>query len=90
MKTYTITKENFLNWYYNTGSDDEQESMVNDLGAMAIEHLFRNGKFEFSVYSAFEEAEKDIIPLCFLEEFDDSDEREVGDLQEECEIKLLE
>jgi hypothetical protein len=31
MKTYTIKKQNFLDWYFNTGADDEQESMRTDL-----------------------------------------------------------
>lgn len=89
MKTYTITKQNFLEWYFNTGADDDQESMRTDLGDRVIERLLSGEDFFYSVEDAFNECEKSCIPIAYLEEFDDRELLEVEDLKEECEIILI-
>ena len=89
MKTYTITKKNFLEWWFNTGSDQEQKANKEDLGARAVERLLSGEDFFYSVYDAFNECETDCIPLRYLEEFDDDNDLEVMDLDYECEITLI-
>jgi len=88
MKTYTITKENFLNWYYCTGADDEQKDARTEMGRRVIDRLLNGEDFHFSVEDAFNEVEVSCIPLSYLEEFSD-DDREVGDLDETVEINLI-
>jgi len=92
MKTYTITKTNFLNWWFNTGSDQEQKENRLDLGKRAVEMLLSGEDFFYSVEDAFNECEKSCIPLEYLEEFLGDAEHfglEVGDLDYGCEVILI-
>lgn len=90
MKTYKITKANFLEWYFNTGADDEQESMRTSLGNSLVEELFEKGTSTTTVENIFEESAKDSIPYKFLEGFDKDNWEEVGDIEEEpFEIVLI-
>lgn len=89
MKTYTITKQNFLEWFFNTGDDKNQEEARTDLGKRAIERLFSGEDFFYSVEDAFNECEISCIPLAYLEEFDDKNDLEVGDLDYKCEVTLI-
>jgi len=90
MKTYTITKQNFLHWYFNTGADDEQESLRTDLGNRVIDSLINIGQSNITIEEIFEECEKSCIPLDYLEEFEESEDGlEVCDLEDECEVNLI-
>jgi hypothetical protein len=91
MKTYTITKQNFLEWFFNTGDLKSQKESRTDLGKRAIERLLRGEDFFYSVEDAFNECSIESIPIMFLEEFknDGYDELEVGDLDYECEVTLI-
>lgn len=91
MKTYTITKQNFLNWWFKSGSDQEQEANKIDLGERVIERLLSGEDFFYSIEDAFNECEISCIPIMLLEEFkeDGYDELEVGDLGYTCEINLI-
>jgi hypothetical protein len=90
MKTYTITKQNFLEWYFNTGADDEQESMRKDLGERVIESLINIGQSNIVIEEIFNECETSCIPLYLLEEFEkDEDYKEVGDLEGIFNIELI-
>ena len=91
MKTYTITKESFLNWWFKSGSDQEQEANKIDLGERVIERLLSGEDFFYSVEDAYNECDVENIPIMYLEEFkeDGYDELEVGDLNEDCEINLI-
>lgn len=89
MKTLHITKQNFLEWYFNTGADDEQESMRTDLGERLVEKLLSGEDFSYSVEDAFNECEVGCIPLAYLEEFDDRELLEVGELKEEVNVILI-
>jgi len=89
MKIYTITKQNFLHWFFNTGDDGSQKNMRTELGGRAIEKLLKGEDFSYSVYDAFDDCELGCIPLMYLEEFHEGEEIEVGDLDYECEITLI-
>ena len=89
MKTYTITKENYINWFFNSGSDQEQEATRKDLGDRLVERLLSGEDFFYSVDDAFNEVDVEVIPLSYLEEFNDDDDREVGDLEEIIDLILI-
>jgi hypothetical protein len=89
MKTYTITKENFLKYFFQSGSDQEQEANQIDLGQRVIERLLSGEDFFYSVEDAFNECEVSCIPLAYLEEFDDDNEFEVGELEEVVDVILI-
>ena len=89
MKTLHITKKNFLKYFFQSGSDQEQEANQIDLGQRAIERLISGEDFFYSVEDAFNECEVSCIPLAYLEEFDDDNEFEVGELEEEVDLILI-
>jgi hypothetical protein len=89
MKTYTITKKNFLEWWFNTGLDQEQKANKEDLGARAVERLLSGEDFFYSVEDAFNECEIECIPLRYLEEFDEDNDLVVMDLKENCVVNLI-
>lgn len=89
MKTLHITKKNFLKYFFQSGSDQEQEANQIDLGQRAIERLISGEDFFYSVEDAFNECEIGCIPLAYLEEFDDDNEFEVGELEEEVDLILI-
>ena len=87
-KKITITRENFLNWYFG-GSDQEQKSVLYLLG-QAIEHNFETGfnDFKLNIYDLWEECTKYSIPVCFFENMDPEDYRELWLLEEELGINF--
>ena len=89
MKTLHITKQNFLKYFFQSGSDQEQEANQIDLGQSVIERLLSGEDFFYSVEDAFNECEVGCIPLAYLEEFDDDNEFEVGELEEVVDIILI-
>ena len=89
MKTLHITKKNFLKYFFQSGSDQEQEANQIDLGQRVIERLISGEDFFYSVEDAFNECEVGCIPLAYLEEFDDDNEFEVGELEEEVDLILI-
>lgn len=89
MKTLHITKKNFLKYFFQSGSDQEQEGNQIDLGQRAIERLLSGEDFFYSVEDAFNECEVGCIPLAYLEEFDDDNEFEVGELEEVVDVILI-
>jgi len=94
MKKFTITKEQFINWYFNTGADQDQERMRTDLGDSIIEQLLEKGCAEINVTDIFEdEAELSCIPIRYTEEASQYPQEcengcELGEL-DEFEIKLV-
>ena len=90
MTKYTITKQNFLDWWFKSGSDQEQTANETDLGERVIERLLSGEDFFYSVDDAFNECETEAIPIKYLEEFDDDgSDVEVGELEENCEVNLI-
>lgn len=90
MKYLEITKDSFLEWYFNSGDDQMQIYMRNKVGESVIEALLKTGRVSFSVEQIFEEEDKNEIPLVYCEEydldvFDDIYLGEIGDY----ELKLI-
>lgn len=87
---FTITKKNFLQWYFNTGADSDQKDLRTNLGEQVIQSLFDSGKSKITIKSVFNEnCEKSCIPLHYLEEFKENDGRELQDLTENWELTLI-
>lgn len=80
MATYTLTKKNFLQWYYNSDSDQEQEEMRKDLGQHVIDQLLEFGECTVTVEEIFAECSIENMPIHFLNEFpsDSEDYIEIG------------
>ena len=69
MKKLHITKENFIEWYFNTGADDEQKDARYNLGEKVINSLTEGKIFSFSVEDAFNECEMECVSLDYIEEY---------------------
>ena len=87
-KKITITRKNFLNWYFG-GSDQEQTHSLYLLG-QAIQYNFETGfnDFKLNIYDLWEECYKESIPVCFFEDMDPEDYREIWLLEEELGINF--
>lgn len=57
-------KTHFLNWYFNSGSDQEQKQTLLNLGQLAREELNETGFFKINVDDLFKECKE-----IYLEEF---------------------
>lgn len=90
MKQYTINQDQFLEWYFEGGQDSENESIREDLAEKLIHSLAHNGFFTITAKDVFDECNKDAIKLCYINEFDNEDERELEDLNEDYELTLIE
>jgi hypothetical protein len=91
MKTYSIKKLDFLNWYFEDGQDSENAQIRKDIGEKVVENLFMVDICVITTRSIFTECNHDAIPLRYLQEFRDSEnDTELGDLGEQYELKLIE
>ncbi len=61
-----------MSYYFETGSDQEQRQMVNELGWDAKEQLMENGTVEITVQGLFDTCNVECIPMSLLEDIDDS------------------
>jgi len=86
MKIFTIKAENFLEWYFNTGSDEEIEDGRIMMGERVITSLINTGQSNISIDEIFSEATFESLPLSYLEEFNDNDDVELGDYCEKYSI----
>ena len=92
MKTLHITKKNFLKYFFQSGSDQEQEANQIDLGQRAIERLLSGEDFFYSVEDAFNECEVGCIILDYVEEYLNEPNfhgLEVQDLKEIVDVILI-
>lgn len=92
MKTFTVTKSNFLNWYFNTGDDKSQVDEATKIGDTVIKELKHSGKCIFTVKYIWDICEKNCIPLKYTEEFNPkihNENEELGDLKDGYKIKLI-
>lgn len=89
MKHFTITKDNFIQWYL-IEENDETESIKEDLADRMIVHLRQYGAVMISVQDLFNECNKEGIRLRYLEQFDGSDtDLQLEDIKGEWEVKLV-
>lgn len=72
MRELKIKIEDFINWYFNSGSDQDQEGMALDLGRSVIERLLE-GNVTITPQGLLDECEPTIIPLNIVEGFEDDD-----------------
>ena len=100
MKTYTITTANFLEWYFNMGSAQEQEMMRIDFANKMIDKFKESGRLFIKASELFEEAQYDeTVPLYLIEEFNcfgigmkglnSEDCYHLSDLDDEYRLKLI-
>jgi len=89
MKTYTITKHNFLDWYFENNYTEESTELRLDLAEKVISLLITKNNAVITTEEIFEDCNQESIKLAYLEEFDDEDEGEVGDLGYDCEVNLI-
>ena len=78
MITLTITKGRFLDWYFNSGQDQEMKESKMDLAKSIIHQMYSVGHGSMSVEEIFDGCNQDAIRIGFTEEYDEQrDEYEV-------------
>ena len=83
--TVRITKESFLNWYFESGSDQEQDDTVKHMGNLAKKHLL-GAKPLPTAQDLFDEVDITAIPQYYFEGFDLGDTDEIGDSYSEYKL----
>ena len=86
---FTINKKTFLNWAFNSGSDQEREFSINQLGEMIFQLLLEQNSVTITTEDLFSEALTDSIPLALFEEYHNDSAGELGDLKVKYNIKLI-
>lgn len=100
MKHFTITRANFLDWYFNGSYDQDNEEIKLELAERVINLLYKSKKNAvITLNEIFDECNHDVIRLSELEEFnsEDIDEElnrkysdiELGELNYEWTLKLI-
>ena len=89
MKIYTIQKTRFLEWYFESGQDQENEEIRKELGEKVVNSLFREGFSHIITRDIFDICNQEAIKTHFLEEFDEDSEKELGDLDDNCAVVLI-
>ena len=51
-------KKHFLNWYFNTGSDQEQQKTLQNIGEIAREEIIEKGYFKITADDLFKECKE--------------------------------
>ena len=70
MKVLKIKNADFINWYFNSGYDDEQESVLMELGR-SVAHRLMDGNVTITLQDILDELiDKAIIPLHIVEGFE--------------------
>ena len=91
MKTYLISKVNFLEWYFKSGQDSENEWIKEDLMKRLVNSLFDKNKFQITTRDIFNECNKNAIRLEFIDGFNidyNEEGEELGDLKHEWKLIL--
>lgn len=95
MKNLYITKQRFLEWYYEDGEGtQEHEALRLELAQKVIERLFNDahGVATITTQEIFEGINQFAIRVSYLIEFDDEkedDDRTLGDLKYEWTLNLI-
>ena len=86
-----IKTQNFVEWYFNSGSDQEQDEIRQELGNLVSGTLLLNERFSIAPRDLLDNVNTDIIPMHLVEGFKDTDmEIEIGDLNlNNYEIQLV-
>lgn len=86
---YKITKNRFLEWFFESGEDTENEEIRNVLAEKMINSLFKDNTFTLNTNDVFENCNKSAIKMCYIEGFDDDDERELSEFGAENLLILI-
>ena len=87
----TIKKSKFIDYYFNTGSDQEQEASLLSLGELALDEMKDGKDATISIEGIWDGCNQDIIPARFFEEMTDDNDDEIGEyLTDYDEITLIE
>jgi len=92
MRKFTITKGRFLDWYFNSGQDQEMKELRTELANSIINQMYSVGHGSMSVEELFDGCNQDAIRLGFTEQYnEDTDDPDVEllDLNTPYEIKLI-
>lgn len=89
MKKFHITKRNLLLWYFNEDYTQESQNIRESLAEKVIGQLQESNSSIITTRDIFEEINIGAIKLSYLEEFDDTDEGEVSDINFPNEIVLI-
>lgn len=87
MKTLRIKTADFINWYYNSGADQDQEDMALNLGYRIIEGLL-DGGITIMPQEILDECNQEIIPLNLVIGYENSD-KEIGEVFDDYEVELI-
>ena len=68
MKKLTITKSRFLDWYFESGQDQENDDLKKDLVESLIHSMRQVGFASISVQELFDNCNQEAIRLDFTEE----------------------
>lgn len=91
MKTVHITKNRFLDWYFEDGQDQEKVELRLDLANEIIDQLQKKGTASYSVEELFDRCNEEAIRVCYLQEalnYDNQD-LELSDAEKEFEVILI-
>ena len=86
-----IKTQNFVEWYFNSGSDQEQDQIRQELGNLVSGTLLLNERFTIAPRDLLDNVNTDAIPMHLVEGFKDTDMGiEIGDLNlNNYEIQLV-
>jgi hypothetical protein len=94
-KNLKIKSEDFINWFFNTGADQDQEREALSLGRSVIEGLL-DGSVTITPQDILDQCEHTVIRLDIIEGFEEVDyTMEIwdginkGDISEDFEIELV-
>ena len=85
----TITKGNFIEFYFNYGQDKELKELRLDLADDIIKILYDKDTATISIQDIFNQCNKDSIRGFYCDEFTDNIEQEIGDIFSSYEIELI-
>ena len=92
MKQLTITKERFLDWYFDYGQDQENLELRTNLANSIIHQMYSVGHGSMSVNELFDTCDQDSIRAYFTQEYDmqtDEYDIELSDLNTPYTITLI-
>lgn len=92
MRKFTITKGRFLDWYFNSGQDQEKAQLRKEMADSIIHQMYSDGHGSMSVAELFDGCNQDAIRLGFTEQYNeetDDPDVELLDLNTPFEIKLI-
>ena len=89
MTTLKIKTNKFIDWYFTSGSDQEQESLATELGNSIIESLLSGDKKVITTAQGFlDVCNTDIIPVRLVDGYDNTD-AEIGEFIGVYKIELI-